>query len=117
MAILSRAYNGSFDGASFMLLTPIVAPPIVQNETQYHIPSSDSNYTMSMGKGFRNWDQKVAVDYADLSTLTGKVGNSGTYVGASGVSFSNVRLKGITPPVKASGFATYELTLQFSQDN
>jgi hypothetical protein len=117
MSILARAYNGSFNGASFMLLVPIVAPPSAQSETQYHIVASDSNFTIDMGKGMNNWEQKVGVDSADLSTLTGKVGTTGTYVGDSGTSYSNVRLKGISPAVKASGFATYEVTLQLSKGN
>lgn len=114
---LGRAYNGSFSSANFMLLQPIIAPPVAQNETQYHIPASDSNFTIDMGKGMRNWEQKVGVDAADLSTLVGKVGNTGTYVGASGTSYSNVKLKAISPPIKAPGFTVYEVTLQLSMGN
>lgn len=117
MSILARAYNGSFDSVGFMLLVPLVAPPTAQSETQYHYPSTDTNTTIDMGKGMRNWEQKVAVDAADLSTLVGKVGGTHTYVGPSSTSYSSVKLKGVTTPIKAPGFTTYELTLQLSKDN
>ncbi len=100
-----------------MLLVPLLAPPIAQSQTQYHYPSTDDNDTIDMGKEMRNWEQKVAVDAADLATLTGKVGNTGTYVGPSSTSYSSVKLKAITAPIKAPGFPTYEVTLQLSKDN
>lgn len=117
MAILSRAYNGSFDGVSFMLLVPLTRPPTTQSDTDYHVPGTDSNLTIDLGKMLRKWSQKIGIDAGDLASIEAKVGHSGTYVGPSGVSYSNTRLKAIDSPVKAPGFAAYEVTLQLSIDN
>lgn len=115
--IIGRAYNGSFDSAPFMLLQPIVAPPASDSETQYHIPSTNTNIRISMGLAMRNWEQKVAIDAADLSTLTAKVKTTGTYIGNGATSYSDVKLVGYTTPIKAPGFTVYELTLHLSMDN
>ena len=116
MAILARVYDGSFDSVGFMLLVPLVRPPTAQQETQYHHPTTDDNTTIDMGKGMRNWAQKVALDADDLDNLEAKVGNSGSYVFVDGT-ISSVRLKGLDTPTKAPGFPTYEVTLQLAVDN
>ncbi len=116
MAVIAPSYNGSFDSVGFMLLVPLVRPPTVSNETQYHIVSTDDNVTIDLGKGMRNWSQKVAVDAANLATLEAKVGNTASYVFCDGT-ISSTRLKGIDGVTKAPGWATYELTLQLAVDN
>lgn len=113
MSILARAYNGSFDSAPFMCITPLVSPPSAQDATDYHVPGTDTNLSIDLGATLQIWDQNVAVDASDLSTLEGKVGNTASYVYFRGT-LSSVWLRSITTPVKAPGFPTYSLTLHLS---
>ena len=112
---IAGAYDGSFASVGFLLLLPITSPPIAQIKTQYHITTTDSNYEIDMGKGMRNWDQKILIDQSGISALEAQVGNSDNYIYDLGT--ISAKLEGTTGYSKAPGFPIWEITLQLSCGN
>ena len=114
MGVLSGAYNGSFGGVSFFEISSgggLAGAPLDELGTAYHIPFTDSNEEINTGNGPREWEILVGVEAAQLSSLEGKVGDSGTLVWHRG-SWSSVRLRGLGPSEKTLGFDAYKVSLK-----
>lgn len=116
MGILSPYYDASFDGIDFWEQDQgsgtRPGAPLTQSDTLYHVPGSDTNILIDMGQAASEFTLVAAVEGAELSSLLGAVGSSGSLVFSRGT--TTARLRALEDnPGKAGALDAYTVSLKF----
>lgn len=112
MAVLSSYYDSTFGSIGFFELDGGSGRPTQQGTTAYHIPGSDDTVIIDMGKTSEPFEVPVGVDSAELASLQGAVGNTGTLTLESAGSLGTVKLLAVTNLQRAP-VAAWKATLRF----
>ena len=112
MSLLSPLYDGSFAGVSFFELFDGgfgIEPDRMEDVSITHIPGGDNKVTQSSGLQPQTLELPVGVEGAELTSLKGKVGHSGSLVTHMGT--QTARCIGIKQVQKSGELDGYKAVL------